>query len=260
MMKKQFQIHKIRLEEQASEEKEDYIAADAPICIFINNEYFRTLIASPNMTEELVVGHLLSEGIASSYNEIECINITQQKVCVELGSELDLELLNMSKVDLITTACGSLSTPVNHEQLGSLRVPSRVSVGAQTLWEAARSLNLRSETYRATGGTHSAMLYSLEGETQYFAEDVGRHNAVDKVIGAGAMKGIGFGNTILVSSGRLSGEITLKAARMGIPIIASVSSPLESGIRIAEATGITMVGFIRGRRMNVYTNQNLITV
>jgi FdhD protein len=98
------------------------------------------------------------------------------------------------------------------------------------------------------------MLFSLGGDPLFFGEDVGRHNAVDKVVGAGVLEGLDFGGCVLVSSGRLSGEIVLKAARVGVPVVVSVAGPLESGVRIAEAAGITLVGFVRGRRLNVYTH------
>jgi FdhD protein len=107
--------------------------------------------------------------------------------------------------------------------------------------------------FRETGGTHSALL-NREGEgVVAFSEDVGRHNALDKVIGAAIMRKVDLGECILASSGRLSGEMVLKAAKAGIPVICSVSAPLLSGIRIAEAAGVTLIGFVRGRRMNQYT-------
>jgi FdhD protein len=124
----------------------------------------------------------------------------------------------------------------------------------------ARELNERSGTYKETGGTHAAMLSSMEGNLTIFAEDVGRHNAVDKVVGAGVLRGVDLGACVLVLTGRLSGEIVLKAARVGITVIASVAGPLESGVRIAEAVGITLVGFVRGRRMNVYSYEERIAL
>lgn len=254
MLTSKTKIQRINLDEKKVEEREDLIALDATICVFINDDYFRTFIASPDMIRELVVGHLLGEGIASSMKEIKQLEISPFKVRVDLSEEVDLSQLNMYKVNFITTACGSISSHVKNEPLDMFMVSSRASMKAEKAWSVIRELNVRSKAYKETGGTHAALLSSLEGETLYFSEDVGRHNAVDKVIGAGAINSIDFGKYILASSGRLSGEIALKAARVGIPVIASVSGPLESGIRIAKATGITMIGFIRGRRMNVYTN------
>ena len=163
-------------------------------------------------------------------------------------------------MDLITTACGSLSTPIYGNQLSSLKITSDIKLEAEKIWGLVRELNLRSEIYKKTGGTHSAMLCSFEGEVLSFAEDVGRHNAVDKVIGAGILGKVDLGECVLISSGRQSSEIVLKVARSGIPIIASVAGPLRSGIGIADATGITLICFVRGRRMNIYTHHERISV
>jgi FdhD protein len=177
---------------------------------------------------------------------------------VELRKEVDFERLNMSKVDLITTACGSLSTPVNPGQLESLGVSSDVQVEAEVIWGMVRELNLRGEEYKETGGTHSAMLCKVDGEVVSFAEDVGRHNAVDKVVGAAILEGVDFGGWALVFSGRQSSEMVLKAARSGVPVVVSVAAPLSSGIQVARVTGITLVCFVRGRRMNVYSHNERV--
>ncbi len=109
------------------------------------------------------------------------------------------------------------------------------------------------ERFRKTGGVHVAALYSAKGELVALSEDVGRHNAVDKVIGVGTAKKLDFENLFLALSGRLTGDIVLKAARMRIPIVASMAAAVDSGVEAAQLTGITLIGFVRGKRMNVYT-------
>jgi FdhD protein len=109
------------------------------------------------------------------------------------------------------------------------------------------------ETFRKTGGVHVAALYSAGGELLSLSEDVGRHNAVDKVIGDGVTKNLNFENSFLALSGRLSGDIVLKSARMRIPMVASLAAAINSGVEVAQRTGITLIGFVRGKRMNVYT-------
>jgi FdhD protein len=247
-------IRRFELDSGEALERVDRIAADAAVCIFVNGEFFRTLLASPVMVEELVVGHLLGEGVVGSVDEIVGVDVAPLKVHVELRGEVDLGRLTMGKVDLITTACGTAASPGELRGLGLPGASAGWTVGAEVVWGMARELNLRSGTYRETGGTHGAMLFSRDGDPLFFGEDVGRHNAVDKVVGAGSLAGVELGGCVLVSSGRLSGEILLKAARVGIPVVASVAGPLESGVRIGEAAGVTLVGFIRGRRLNVYTH------
>jgi formate dehydrogenase accessory protein FdhD len=119
-------------------------------------------------------------------------------------------------------------------------------------------LNTLAKTFRKTGAVHIAALYSATGELMTFSEDVGRHNAADKVIGTGALKESDFSKCFLASSGRLTGDIVLKAARMRIPIVASMAAVVDSGIDVAQRTGITLIGFVRGKRMNVYTHAERI--
>jgi len=253
-------LHRVDLEERSKHEKEDVVASDEAVCVFINDEFYRTMIATPGMSKELVLGHLFTEGVIGSLDDVGDLEVLPLKVHVELRGDVDFELLNMSKVDLITTACGSLSTPVDPGQLESLGVSSDVHVEAEDIWRMVRELNLRGEKYKETGGTHSAMLCKVDGEVIFFAEDVGRHNAVDKVIGAALLEGIDLGGCALVSSGRQSSEMVLKAARSGVPVVASVAAPLTSGIQVARVTGITLVCFVRGRRMNVYSHPDRVLV
>ena len=251
-------LHRYDLKQETVSELDDIVASDAAVCIFINDEYYRTLIATPTMIDELVVGHLFGEGVIKSLDDLKKMEVSPLKVYVELKGDVDLDLLTLGKVDLITTACGSLTTPLKDSQLDPFRVASDITVEAETIWGMVRELNLRSKIYRETGGTHSAMLCAADGRVLSFAEDVGRHNAVDKVIGAGILSDIDLGECIIISSGRQSSEIVLKVARSGIPVIASVAGPLESGIGIANATGITLICFVRGRRMNVYTHSQRV--
>lgn len=238
---------------------EDEIALDEAVCIYVNMEYYRTLIASPDMVEELGAGHLLCEGVIDSLEEIQSIEVASGKIYVDLKREVDLGSVHQVRRDIITTACGAPNTPTNQSVLKSLRVDSDVSVSAQEILGMVKGLNVRDSVFRRTGGTHIAMLYQSGGEEVSFAEDVGRHNAVDKVIGDGMLRGVDLGCCVLVSSGRQSGEMVLKAARAGIPVVVSRSAPIESGRRVAQETGITLVCFVRGRRMNIVIHPRRVT-
>lgn len=258
MTTKTFKILRIELDTGTAAEREDLVASDAAVCIFINEEFYRTLIASPEHIRELVVGHLITEGVVETPESIEELEVEPLKAYVSLDRKVDLSTLGQGKADIITTACGASGTLPQGAQLESLWNASEMRVRAESIWGMARELHGRSGVFKATGGTHSAMLCSPEGEVYAYAGDVGRHNAVDKVVGMGVSQGRDLGGCVLVSSGRQSAEMVLKAARAGIPLVASVSGPLESGIRIAEATGVTLVCFVRGRRMNVYTHHRRV--
>ncbi len=260
MAKGSVRLHRLDLNKGIFAETDDVVASDKAICVFINDEYYRTLIATPTMVEELVIGHLLGEGIAKSIDEVEKIKAEPLRVSVELQGVTDLDLVNRSKIDLITTACGSITTHLTGDQLNLPKIVSEIKVEAEKIWGMIRELNQRSRVYQETGGTHSALICGTDSGIVSFAEDVGRHNAVDKAIGACALARADFSECVLVSSGRQSSEMVLKAARSGIPVIASVAAPLESGITLSKAAGITLICFVRGRRMNIYSHPRRVSL
>jgi formate dehydrogenase accessory protein FdhD len=260
MAKGSVRLHRLDLNKGTFTETDDVVASDKAICVFINDEYYRTLIATPTMVEELVIGHLLGEGIVTSIDVVKRIEVEPLRVNVELQGETDLDLVNRSKINLITTACGSITTPLTGDQLDPLKIEPDIEVEAERIWGMIRELNKRSMVYQETGGTHSALICKTDGGVVSFAEDVGRHNAVDKAIGACALARADFNKCVLVSSGRQSGEMVLKAARSGIPIIASVAAPLESGITLSKAAGITLICFVRGQRMNIYSHPRRVSL
>jgi len=164
---------------------------------------------------------------------------------------------------LVVSSCGSpdywpLSEVIN--SLNITKLDMKPTVKAEVISQSVRRLNTIAKQFRETGGVHVAALYSMDGELAALAEDVGRHNAVDKVVGAGATKNMEFKNLFLALSGRLTGDIVLKAARMRIPVIASLAAAISSGLEAAQLTGVTLIGFVRGRRMNVYTYPERITL
>ena len=234
---------------------EGEVAVDVPVEIFVEKEPFRTLLASPGLERELAVGHLLAEGIIDSVEEVERVVSKEYKVLVSLKTDRRLRLEASKANRLIIPSCGSISNLPN--LLDRLRRPyvgSQIRVSPTAIHGMIRELNLRARVYKATGGTHGAMLCSGDGKVLAHAEDVGRHNAVDKVIGRLALEGGDFSGRVLVSTGRQSSYMVLKAARVGIPVVASQAGPLDSGVKVAEETGITLICFARGRRMNIYTH------
>jgi len=244
----------LKLSNGEAKQIEDEVAVDTPVEIYVENNHFRTLWASPDMGRELAVGHLLAEGIIDSSNEVEAV-VRSSKVLIKLKTDRELRLETSKVYRVIKTACGS-GTPESLTLLDRLRRPrvsSQLHVEPEIILKMVRELNNRSGVFKATGGTHSAMLCTNEGEVLAYSEDVGRHNAIDKVIGQQALNGRTFSDCILVSSGRQPNDMVLKASRVGIPIVVSQAAPLESGIRAAEETGVTLICFVRGERINVYT-------
>jgi len=254
------QISQVDFSVQKIKQKRDFVAEEVPLHIFLNQTHYVTILCSPSQLKELSIGHLLSEGVLKSIDEIREIRLENGGKCrVRLGAEIDAEkriAISQPFTRLILSACGSpdywpLSKLI--DRLDLPKVPLGLTVEAQVILDSVRRLNTLAETFRRTGGVHIAALHSVDGELKALAEDVGRHNAVDKVFGAGALNKLDFTKCFLASSGRLTGDIVLKAARIRVPAMASMTAAISSGVEAAQRTGITLIGFVRGKRMNLYT-------
>jgi FdhD protein len=239
-----------------SKEITDYIAEEKPFYLLINTTFWATILCSPTDLQALSVGHFLSEGILKSTKEIEKVVFEEsESTCyVKLKPEIKVEdRVKISRLHarIIHSACGENSD--YQKNAVSLKVKSNLKVRAQIIFNGVKQLNFKAEGYRRTGGFHVAAIYKADGQLVALAEDVGRHNAVDKVIGMAALNKVDFGECFLALSGRISGDVAFKAANVGLPIIASLSAALSSGIAMAESADLTLAGFVRGKRINIYT-------
>lgn len=266
MITKEVQISLIDVYSRRLEQKKDFVAEETPLHILLNKIHYVTILCSPNHLKELAIGHLISEGVLKSVDEIGEIRFeTDGKCVVRLEKDIDVEKRIQATqpfARLIVSACGSpdywpLSKLIDRLHLP--KVPSNLLIEAEVISNSVKQLNILAKTFRKTGGVHVAAAYSSKGKLINFAEDVGRHNAIDKVIGACVLQKPDFNNCFFVSSGRLSGDIVLKAARTRVQIIASLSAALSSGIEVAQYMGVTLIGFVRGRQMNIYTHPERIS-
>jgi FdhD protein len=255
-MVQQVNMVKFDLSTGKSQEIADYIAEEKPFYLFVNTSFWATILCSPTDLKELAVGHFLSEGILKSTDEIEEVVLkeSESSCYVKLKSEINVEdRVKISRLHarVIPSACGSGSP---YQFTGKIpKVKSNLKVKAQVIFDSVNQLNFKAEGFRQTGGLHVAAIYKADGQLVALAEDVGRHNAVDKVIGMAALGKVDFGECFLALSGRMSGDVAFKAAKVGLPIVASLAAALSSGIALAEGAELTLAGFVRGKRINVYT-------
>ena len=254
------QISRIDVSTQTLNQKTDLVAEETPLHIFLNQIHYVAILCSPNQLKELAIGHLLSEGVLKSTDEIRETRLEEDGKClVRLKPGIDAEKrisISQPFARLIVSACGSLDYwPLSKliDKMTLVKLNLDLAVEAKVISESVEQLNKLAERFRRTGGVHIAALYSTSGELVALSEDVGRHNAVDKVIGAGTAKKLDFENLFLALSGRLTGDIVLKAARMRLPTVASMAAAINSGVEAAQLTGMTLIGFVRGKRMNIYT-------
>jgi len=255
-MVRQVNIIKLDLSTGKSQKIADYIAEETPFYLFVNTTFWATILCSPTDLQELAVGHFLSEGILKSTEEIEEIILKEPEGTCYIKLKPDINVEDRVKISrlharVIPSACGSGSP---YQYTGKTpKVKSNLKVKAQVIFDSVNQLNFKAEGFRRTGGLHVAAIYKGDGQLVALAEDVGRHNAVDKVIGMAALNKVDFGECFLALSGRMSGDVAFKAAKVGLPIVASLAAALSSGIAIAEAADLTLAGFVRGKRINVYT-------
>ncbi|HID91012.1 TPA: formate dehydrogenase accessory sulfurtransferase FdhD [Candidatus Bathyarchaeota archaeon] len=263
---KELPILRLDLKRAIAEARKDLIAEEEPLHIMVDSHHVATIICSPAKRKELAIGHLLSEGLLRSLDEVDDVVIEGQRCRVILKQGLDVgERIRLARpfARVVLTSCGSPDYWPLSKLVDRLRIPrlrARVRVSARTALEATKALNRLASTFRKTGGVHVAALWSIDGALIAVAEDVGRHNALDKVIGAAALQGQDFSRTLLSTSGRLTGDMVLKASRVGIPVVSSMAAPTTSGIEVAMRTGLTLAGFARGWRMNVYTHPERIAL
>ncbi|MBZ2165173.1 formate dehydrogenase accessory sulfurtransferase FdhD [Methanobacterium spitsbergense] len=250
MLEMSKQVNAIRFEGKPSKVMET-IVNDEEIEITINNSISRRFSISPNSLREFTVGYLLGEGLTESVDNITDIIIEDKTI----KAEIDLVDFDIRKELVVGSDCfGGWRTKI--EFIG--KVESEYTISKEALFEAFNTLKKEAKIWQETGGTHVAGLVS---ENKFIAiEDVSRHVAVDKVIGAGALENYDFSKSFIVYSGRMPADMLIKIARVGIPIIASNAAPTSSGVSVAEEAGVTMIGFMRGERFNIYSHPKRIAL
>jgi FdhD protein len=244
-----------RLDNDRREVVGDQVVIEAPLTIYLNGSELVTLLCTPEKIDCLALGFLRSEGFVTALNDLQALRARPEEglVEVELKDQKGLEEKLFGK-RTITSGCGKGTIFYNVlDSLRSAPLTGTLKISAARVWELNSELQKKALLFKATGGVHSAALADSE-KLIYFHEDIGRHNAVDKIIGECLLKGTDTGDKALFTSGRLSSEILLKAAKLKIQLIVSRSAPTTLSVDLAEALNITLVGFVRGRRMNIYSH------
>jgi FdhD protein len=231
----------------------DPIAVEKKLRLRVNSIDVLSLYCSPVMIRELVVGFIMSEGIIDG-------PWCTEKMSIDIGEDIAVDIDTEGKVSLegkaVTSGCiGGITVP---REIVPNSVTSDIRISPEGLRRQFGEFQNRSLSYKDTGCIHSAAISDGESIVA-FAEDIGRHNAVDKVIGASIIGDFNLAGSVLLLSGRLSSEIGSKCARWSIPVVASRTAPTSLSVEIAEKAGITMVGFLRGTRFNVYTHPERIS-
>lgn len=237
-------------------EKADQLAVEFPLTLDLNGNEFVTLLCTPQEVEDLAVGFLYSEGLIDRIEDVACTKFSEaeQRVTVTTSRPVSVAEKLFGK-RTVTTGCGR-GTIFYHvsDALKSRPVQSDARIDGEAITDMMRHWEERTPLFQSTGCPHSAALGSVEGEILAVREDIGRHNAVDKIVGWSLRERRRLSDKIMLTTGRISSEMLIKVARAGIPLVASRSAPTELAVSFGEALGITLIGFVRGRRFNVYTH------
>ena len=249
-----------RITPEGKEDIEEVVTRELPLTIILNDRELVTLLCSPKDLDYLAVGFLYSEGMVNDRNEVKSVLVDDKRGVVRVevsGDNLDTGEQVFKR--LITSGCGRGASFYTSSDVQQAGVESNVTVTAREVLALMKDFQHRSELFRATGGVHSAALCDNKNII-VFNEDIGRHNAIDKIFGQCLLKDIPTRDRFIVTSGRISSEILLKVAKRNIPVLISKSAPTNLGVGLANNLGVTLIGFVRGQRMNVYTHPGRVAL
>jgi FdhD protein len=249
----------------SAETADDELAHEEPLEIRVRGRAVSVTMRTPGNDEELAAGFLATEGMIHRRHDVLRIepcgrNEDGNLVNVLLAPDVPVDFDKLTRHVFASSSCGLCGKATIDAVRGQFPpITSDLVVDAKTILSLPDKMRQTQSTFDRTGGLHAAAIFSSTGELIVLREDVGRHNALDKVIGYGLLNGLlPYDNHILLVSGRTSFEIMQKALAARIPVIAAVSAPSSLAADFAKESGQTLVGFLRGERMNVYAGEQQI--
>ncbi len=241
----------IEISEDVRKELELDVVEEESIKIMLDGRHLVTLLALPRELRELAAGFLICEGVIKGIGDIRSISVQGDTVFCE--STIDGGELELWK-EVRSSGCIGIKSSWE----GIEPISSEVTIRKEVLLNAIEQIKERGKLWRRTGGTHSSLICTRDCDIVSFCEDVSRACSVDKAIGAALLSGKGLSDCALVTTGRLSGGMVAKAARAGIPIVASKAAPLSTGVQLSKMVGMTLVAFVRKPNLYVYSGEERV--
>ena len=256
----------LKLDEEHIQHIEDDVVVEEPLEVRVNGDSISVTMRTPGADFDLAVGLLWTEGVIHSGDEIGTIAYCPDEEQPELKNIVNVGLVDADRKlessrrlwsNSSCGLCGKATLEAIHQVCR--RIESDMTVNYDVLCALPSRLRQAQINFERTGGIHAVGLFDARGELLLLREDIGRHNAVDKVLGAALRDPkVNLSQTAMMVSGRLGFEIAQKAVVAGIPIVASISAPSSLAIELAGDFGMTLVGFLRGRSMNIYTHSERV--
>ncbi len=245
------------------------VVVEEPLEIRLDGQPVAVLMRTPGMEKELAAGFCLGEGLVDDLMDIALVrhcgravpdeaaesdplDVSRNRVDVTLMPGATRSVDPAGAVQLIRSGCGRAEVSTLVADLSPVDAP--VTVDVEALRHLPGQITRQQAAYRAAGGIHAAAVFDTSGQAIAVCEDIGRHNAVDKAVGYCLLRGISLRDKVLVSTGRASYDMVAKGVRLGVPIIASISSPTSLAVELADALNCTLLGYLRGKTLNVYTH------
>jgi FdhD protein len=251
----------LRFGDGQSERVEDSVVTEYTVTVKVNGKEFVTMVCTPDYIEEMVIGYLASEGIIKKFTDIDDIWIQEKEGFIHVKTNSENPFYkNLQGKRHLTSCCGASRSGFVFatDALTAKRLHSiKTEIEVEDCFRLMEEMQESAELFQNTGGVHNASLCNLFGPV-VSRMDIGRHNALDKIYGHCLKNNIPIHDKVIVFSGRISSEILLKVAKIGCPIILSKSAPTELALKLADDLGITTIGFIRNRSLNVYTHPERI--
>lgn len=262
-----------RITAERSVHRPDTLAVEEPLEIRVAGRPLAVTMRTPGSDIELAQGFLLTEGFIADRSDIAAVRYcnsrgadganTYNVLDIDLAAEVALPETGVERNFYTTSSCGvcgKASLDAIAQRTRHSPADDTVGVRTQVLTSLPDTLRAAQKVFDSTGGLHAAGLFTADGALLTVREDVGRHNAVDKVVGwAVEQQRIPLSGTVLMVSGRASFELVQKAVMAGVPVLAAVSAPSSLAVDLAQDSGLTLVGFLRGASMNVYSRPDRIT-
>ena len=220
------------------------------LTIRANNYTVAAMMCSPVDETALALGFLYNEGVVRAYNEVVSIDYDPDAACVNV--QLARQTVHLKRQMIITSGCG-VGTTFHQVNAGRAGVETDFTTTPDVIFARMTDLRGAGRLYNAVRGVHTALLGTVDAP-RYSAEDVGRHNTVDKIAGKLLQDGYDPSHSLLLTSGRISSEMLIKAHRLNIPVVASRTAPTSTAVQLAADWGICVVGYVRGGSLRVYTN------
>jgi FdhD protein len=255
----------MRVDDDRRDPAVDRVAAEVALEVRLENEPFSVIMRTPGSDQDLAAGFLFSEGVIRRSEDIRSIETGDSPNVVNVGLSSERaamvpELLGQRRQVMMNSSCGMCGRrTLESLDVNAPALAARWTVPASVIVSMPATLRANQRAFSETGGLHAAGLFDRTGRLDMSAEDVGRHNAVDKLVGAMLMKRrLPLNESLLFVSGRSSFEIVQKAFLAGVPLVGAVSAPSSLAIELARTAGITLLGFVREGRFNSYAHHERI--